>query len=322
MPLNECRIRICLNHNHSDYELTQIVHSVIRAAKFAGVATNDITEFPQYTTFDYIEPEEPILTSKNRALAQILSIITNIEKELVPSKKVDKSLTEDALSMMRRYGFGAGSSRTINGTFVQHVELEQYIGSIHHDLSCLTFYDRRIATFSMVQALARPLNGMKIHTLLIPAQVNESCEEGINCIRKTKLVKLQRYESNADMLKQVSACKKDQSAITVVVPASHFSCISDVETLFEQVKSNAQKMKAITIMIDACDMGNAAKFLGMPCQVNLKELASRFDIRFLMLGTFYSSYKLPGAYVISDPHLISELRFAAPGKLSLIYNRT
>jgi len=311
--LDECRVRICLTHNHSDYELTQIIHTIIRCAKSVGVTRKDASSIAEFSTTDYNEPREQALWHKNRALAQIMKIIEEVQTRFTAADEADRYMKKDALNLMRKFGFGACSVRTINGTFLQHLDLEEYIGSLHHGLACLHLYDKRIASFSVIQALARPLNGMKVHTIILPAQTNNAVEEGIHCIRRSRMVALQKYESHGDMLSQVSACPQDQSAITVIIRASAFSNSSEVETLFETVRSNAKNAKAVTIMIDALDMGAAAAFIGIPCQVNLKTIATTHDIRVLLLGAFYDNFRLPGAYVVSDPHLVNEFRFAAPG---------
>jgi len=314
VPLDQCRIRICITHNHTDYELTQVIHTIIRCAKSVGVISNEVTEVAQFSTLYYNEPKEHALMHKNHALAQILSMIEKTHEQFTVADKADKFMKKDALNLMRRYGLGAGSVRTINGTFVQHVNLEDYIGDLYHGLACLHFYDQRIASFSVIQALARPLNGMKMHTILLPAKLNDASEEGINCIRRTKLVELKRYDSHTDMLKQIGSCSHEQKAITIIVRASALSNNSEVEALFQQVRFNAGNMKAVTIFIDAVEV-SASGILGFPCQVNLKKLANTYNARILLLGAFHDRLKLPGAYVVSDSHLVNEFRFAAPGYL-------
>lgn len=139
--------------------------------------------------------------------------------------------------------------------------------------------------------------------------------------KRDKAISFRTYQSFAALLTIIDALAIEPrtTAITVFVERSTFDITQREAELFETFvrftgrRSKKGRFTTIVVLNDTASINFQGQHgLGIASQLDIHTLSLQTGVRIVVFGSFYRALKLPGAFMVGDKHLMSELRVLCP----------
>lgn len=207
---------------------------------------------------------------------------------------------EEAVTVLRRFGIGAGGTRNISGTNQPVTALEKKLAQLHKKESALTFVSGFVANDATIQALAKIIPNLVIFS---DEKNHASIIAGIKNSRLEKQVF--RHNDVKHLEELLQKFSKDQPKI--IIFESVYSMDGDFGKVLE-ITNLAKKYGAMTFVDEVHGVGiYGATGAGLCEQLGL---ADQVDI---IQGTFAKSFGAIGGYIAAKSEIVDAIRGTAAG---------
>ena len=192
-----------------------------------------------------------------------------------------------------RFGSGTNGSRMLNGTFHDHVEVEQALRDFYGMTGAIVFSTGYMANLGIISTLAA-----KGEYVILDADSHASIYDG--CAQGNAEIVRFRHNSVEDLDKRLGRLPKEPGKLVVLEGV--YSMLGDIAPLKEMV-AVARKHGAMVLVDEAHSMG----FFG-PNGRGVYE-AQGLDVDFVV-GTFSKSVGTVGGFVVSNHPKFEAVRLA------------
>ena len=203
---------------------------------------------------------------------------------------------EAACEALQTQGTGTTGSRVANGTYAQHVDLENDLADFFNCNTVIVFSTGYVANLGMISTLAGPGD-----TILIDADCHASIYDG--CKLSAADVIRFRHNDPADLDKRLRRLK-DRAANTLIIVEGLYSMLGDRAPLAEITA--VKKRYGAFLLVDE------AHSLGVLCDNGrglAEETGVEQDVDFIV-GTFSKSLGAIGGYCASNHAELDTIRYA------------
>jgi 8-amino-7-oxononanoate synthase len=266
------------------------------------------------TLFDKFAP----LEAKRQALAEfgLTSVSVVMEKLVSPTEAIvngrptilagtnnylgltfNPDCVEAACEALQTQGTGTTGSRVANGTYAQHVDLENDLADFFNCSTVIVFSTGYVANLGMISALAGSGD-----TILIDADCHASIYDG--CKLSAADVIRFRHNDPADLEKRLRRLK-DRAANTLIIVEGLYSMMGDRAPLAEIVAVK-KRYGAFLLVDEAHSLG----VLGDNGRGLAEETGVEQDVDFIV-GTFSKSLGSIGGYCASNHTELDTIRYAS-----------
>ncbi|EXJ58451.1 hypothetical protein A1O7_05876 [Cladophialophora yegresii CBS 114405] len=306
VPFWESRVRICLSADHDNDTVNDIVAAIVEAALNIGLIDQASS---QPESFAY--PDEPSTRQETLEACEVSKQI----RELTQQETLDTKTAMGGRDILRaghearlQYGLGSGGARWITGTSELHIQVEKMAAKLTGTAEAMTYPDTYIGLMSTIAALSRPVLGFKKHFFLIPQAAPQAVLDGFRVASKKGAPKVQRYTNMDALLEMIRGCG----------PSAYITLFLGVEGKQTNLRLLLQKLQqtrgsaGMTILLynhAGCTAGSS--WQGEQALVSSSD--GLRDHQFLVFGSFYRAFGLPGAYLAGSPVLLKELRYTSRG---------
>jgi 8-amino-7-oxononanoate synthase len=208
----------------------------------------------------------------------------------------DESCTAASVSSVLAGGTGTTGSRIANGTYGDHVVLEQRIAEFYGKRAAMIFTTGYQANLGLISTLA----GRDDH-LLIDADSHASIYDACK-LSAAEVIRF-RHNDAEDLARRLRRLK-DQAGHCIIVTEGIFSMLGDSANLRE-IASVKREMGATLIVDEAHSLGTRGKKGRGVCE----DLGVESDVDFVV-GTFSKSLGAIGGFAVSDLPDFDLLRIA------------
>ena len=203
---------------------------------------------------------------------------------------------EAACEALQTQGTGTTGSRVANGTYAQHVDLENDLADFFNCNTVIVFSTGYVANLGMISTLAGPGD-----TILIDADCHASIYDG--CKLSAADVIRFRHNDPADLDKRLRRLK-DRAANTLIIVEGLYSMLGDRAPLAE-ITAVKKRYGAFLLVDEAHSLG----VLGENGRGLAEETGVEQDVDFIV-GTFSKSLGAIGGYCASNHTELDTIRYA------------
>ncbi|WP_374943291.1 aminotransferase class I/II-fold pyridoxal phosphate-dependent enzyme [Sphingomonas sp.] len=194
-----------------------------------------------------------------------------------------------------RFGSGTNGSRMLNGTFHDHIEVEQALRDFYDVSGAIVFSTGYMANLGMISTLAG-----KGEYVILDADSHASIYDG--CAQGNAEIVRFRHNSVEDLDKRLGRLPKEPAKLVVLEGV--YSMLGDVAPLKEMV-AVAKKHGAMVLSDEAHSMG----FFGPNGRGVYEEQGLGDDVDFVV-GTFSKSVGTVGGFCVSNHPKFEAIRLA------------
>jgi 8-amino-7-oxononanoate synthase len=209
----------------------------------------------------------------------------------------DPDCIEAASSAVKEKGTGTTGSRMANGTYSDHVKLEQELADFYGCKYGMVFSTGYIANLAMLSALTGPGD-----ILLIDADSHASIYDGCR-LSGAEIIRF-RHNNPADLAKRLKRLG-DQVSNTLIVVEGIYSMLGDRAPLSE-IAAVKEDYDAYLLVDEAHSLG----VLGPRGRGLAEEVGVEDKVDFIV-GTFSKSLGAIGGFCVSDQPVLDMISFAA-----------
>lgn len=207
----------------------------------------------------------------------------------------DKRLIEASIEATKKYGVGAGAVRTINGTQMAHVELEEKLAEFKHTEAAIAFQSGFNCNMGAISAV------MDQHDAILSDELNHaSIIDGCR-LSRAKVIRYNHSDMEDLRNKAQEAKASGLYQKIMVITDGVFSMDGDIAKLPEIVKI-AEAFDLITYVDDAHGSGVLGEGAGT---VKHFGLSDRIDFQ---IGTLSKAIGVVGGYVAGKRDLVDWLK--------------
>lgn len=258
-------------------------------AKFLDENLTDLKNKGLYNVIDPLEsPNGPIIKIAGRELI-------NLSSNNYLGLATDQRLVKAAVEAIETYGVGAGAVRTINGTLVLHIRLEEKLAEFKHTEAAIAYQSGFNCNMAAISAVMDKEDAI-LSDELNHASIIDGCRLSKAKIIPFKHADIDDLRSKAKQAKESGLYKK-----IMVITDGVFSMDGDIAKLPEIVKV-AEEFDLITYVDDAHGSGVLGKGAGT---VKHFGLSDKIDFQ---IGTLSKAIGVVGGYVAGRKELIDWLK--------------
>jgi 8-amino-7-oxononanoate synthase len=246
-----------------------------------GITSNVVME-------KVISPTEAVINGRHMILAG-----TNNYLGLT----FDPDCIEASATAVREQGTGTTGSRMANGTYSDHVQLEQELADFFECKYGMVFSTGYIANLAMLSALTGPAD-----VLLIDADSHASIYDGCR-LSGAEIIRF-RHNNAGDLEKRLKRLG-DRASNTLIIVEGIYSMLGDRAPLMEIADVKA-KYGAYLLVDEAHSLGVLGEH-----GCGLAEEAGVEDKVDFIVGTFSKSLGAIGGFCVSDHSMLEMISFAA-----------
>ncbi|MBL0715271.1 MAG: aminotransferase class I/II-fold pyridoxal phosphate-dependent enzyme [Desulfosarcina sp.] len=235
-----------------------------------------------------ISPTEAIVNGRNTILAG-----TNNYLGLT----FNEDCVEAACQALRAEGTGTTGSRAANGTYNQHVALENELADFFNCNCVIVFSTGYVANLGMISTLAGPGD-----TIIIDADCHASIYDGCK-LSAADIIRF-RHNDPADLDKRLRRLG-DRAADTLIIVEGLYSMMGDRAPLAE-ITAVKKRYGAYLLVDEAHSLG----VLGDNGRGLAEETGVEQDVDFIV-GTFSKSLGAIGGYCASNHSELDIIRYAS-----------
>jgi glycine C-acetyltransferase len=242
-----------------------------------------------YNIIDPLEsPNGPIIIINGK---ELINLSSNNYLGLATDERL-KQVAEEAIE---KYGVGAGAVRTINGTLMLHVELEEKLAEFKHTEAAIAYQSGFNCNMAAISAVMDK-NDAILSDELNHASIIDGCR-----LSRAKIIRFNHSDMNDLRLKAKEAKESGQYNKIMVITDGVFSMDGDIALLPEIVKI-AEEFDLITYVDDAHGSGVLGDGAGT---VKHFGLSDKIDFQ---IGTLSKAIGVVGGYVAGKKNLIDWLK--------------
>ena len=207
----------------------------------------------------------------------------------------DPDVIEAGKDALDRFGSGTNGSRMLNGTFHDHIEVEEALRDFYGMTGAIVFSTGYMANLGMISTLA----GKGEYVILDAdshASIYDGCKQG-----NAEIVRF-RHNSVEDLDKRLGRLPKEAGKLVVLEGV--YSMLGDIAPLKEMV-AVAKKHGAMVLSDEAHSMG----FYGPNGRGVYEEQGLEADVDFVV-GTFSKSVGTVGGFCVSNHPKFEAIRLA------------
>ena len=207
----------------------------------------------------------------------------------------DPDVIQAGKDALDQYGSGTNGSRMLNGTFRDHIEVEDALRDFYNVSGAIVFSTGYMANLGMISTLA----GKGEYVILDAdshASIYDGCQQG-----NAEIVRF-RHNSVEDLDKRLSRLPKEPGKLVVLEGV--YSMLGDIAPLKEMV-AVAKKHGAMVLSDEAHSMG----FYGPNGRGVYEEQGCEGDVDFI-IGTFSKSVGTVGGFCVSNHPKFEAIRLA------------
>ncbi len=197
----------------------------------------------------------------------------------------DPDVIQAGKDALDQYGSGTNGSRMLNGTFRDHIEVEDALRDFYNVSGAIVFSTGYMANLGMISTLA----GKGEYVILDAdshASIYDGCQQG-----NAEIVRF-RHNSVEDLDKRLGRLPKEPGKLVVLEGV--YSMLGDIAPLKEMV-AVAKKHNAMVLSDEAHSMG----FYGPNGRGVYEEQGCEADVDFI-IGTFSKSVGTVGGFCVSN----------------------
>ncbi|WP_293881074.1 aminotransferase class I/II-fold pyridoxal phosphate-dependent enzyme [Sphingomonas sp.] len=205
----------------------------------------------------------------------------------------DPDVIQAGKDALDQYGSGTNGSRMLNGTFRDHIEVEDALRDFYNVSGAIVFSTGYMANLGMISTLA----GKGEYVILDAdshASIYDGCQQG-----NAEIVRF-RHNSVEDLDKRLGRLPPEAGKLVILEGV--YSMMGDVAPLPEMVA--VAKKHGCMIM---CDEAHGMGFFGANGRGVFEEMGCEGDIDFIV-GTFSKSVGTVGGFVVSNHPKFEVLR--------------
>jgi 8-amino-7-oxononanoate synthase len=196
---------------------------------------------------------------------------------------------------LEKFGSGTNGSRMLNGTFRDHMEVEQALRDFYGTTGAIVFSTGYMANLGMISTLASK-GDYVILDADSHASIYDGCKQGV-----AEIVRF-RHNSVEDLDKRLGRLPADAGKLVVLEGV--YSMLGDIAPLREMVDV-AKKHGAMVLSDEAHSMG----FYGPNGRGVYEALGCEGDVDFIV-GTFSKSVGTVGGFCVSNHPKFEAIRLA------------
>jgi len=207
----------------------------------------------------------------------------------------DKDVVQAGKDALDQFGSGTNGSRMLNGTFRDHMEVEQALRDFYGVSGAIVFSTGYMANLGMISTLA----GKGEYIILDAdshASIYDGCKQG-----NAEIVRF-RHNDVADLDKRLGRLPAEAGKLVVLEGV--YSMLGDIAPLKEMV-AVAKKHGAMVLVDEAHSMG----FFGANGRGVYEDQGLEADVDFVV-GTFSKSVGTVGGFCISNHPKFEAIRLA------------
>lgn len=254
--------------------------------------TENLTELKSKGLYNVIDP----LESSNGPMIQIAGReLINLSSNNYLGLATDQRLIDASTAAIKKYGVGAGAVRTINGTLVLHVKLEEKLAAFKHTEAAIAYQSGFNCNMAAISAVMDKDDAI-LSDELNHASIIDGCR-----LSKAKIIGF-KHSDMADL--RTRAKEATESGLykkIMVITDGVFSMDGDIARLPEIVEI-AEEFDLITYVDDAHGSGVLGKGAGT---VKHFGLSDKIDFQ---IGTLSKALGVVGGYVAGKRDLIDWLK--------------
>jgi 8-amino-7-oxononanoate synthase len=207
----------------------------------------------------------------------------------------DPDVIQAGKDALDRFGSGTNGSRMLNGTFRDHMEVEQALREFYGTTGAIVFSTGYMANLGMISTLA----GKGDYVILDAdshASIYDGCKQGV-----AEIVRF-RHNSVEDLDKRLGRLPKDAGKLVVLEGV--YSMLGDIAPLADMVRV-AKSHGAMVLSDEAHSMG----FFGPNGRGVYEAQGVETDVDFVV-GTFSKSVGTVGGFCVSNHPKFEAIRLA------------
>jgi 8-amino-7-oxononanoate synthase len=207
----------------------------------------------------------------------------------------DPDVIQAGKDALDQFGSGTNGSRMLNGTFRDHMEVEQALRDFYGTTGAIVFSTGYMANLGMISTLA----GKGEYVILDAdshASIYDGCQQG-----NAEIVRF-RHNSVEDLDKRLGRLPKEPGKLVVLEGV--YSMLGDIAPLKEMV-AVAKKHGAMVLSDEAHSMG----FFGPNGRGVYEDQGCEADVDFVV-GTFSKSVGTVGGFCVSNHPKFEAIRLA------------
>ena len=207
----------------------------------------------------------------------------------------DPDVIQAGKDALDQYGSGTNGSRMLNGTFRDHMEVEQALRDFYDVSGAIVFSTGYMANLGMISTLV----GKGEYIILDAdshASIYDGCQQG-----NAEIVRF-RHNSVEDLDKRLGRLPKEPAKLVILEGV--YSMLGDIAPLKEMV-AVAKKHGAMVLSDEAHSMG----FYGPNGRGVYEEQGCEADVDFI-IGTFSKSVGTVGGFCVSNHPKFEAIRLA------------
>ena len=207
----------------------------------------------------------------------------------------DADVIQAGKDALDQYGSGTNGSRMLNGTFRDHIEVEDALRDFYDVSGAIVFSTGYMANLGMISTLV----GKGEYVILDAdshASIYDGCKQG-----NAEIVRF-RHNDVTDLDKRLGRLPKDAGKLVILEGV--YSMLGDIAPLKEMV-AVAKKHNAMVLSDEAHSMG----FYGPNGRGVYEELGCEGDVDFI-IGTFSKSVGTVGGFCVSNHPKFEAIRLA------------
>lgn len=207
----------------------------------------------------------------------------------------DPDVIQAGKDALDQFGSGTNGSRMLNGTFRDHMEVEQALRDFYGVTGAIVFSTGYMANLGMISTLAG-----KGEYVILDADSHASIYDG--CAQGNAEIVRFRHNSVEDLDKRLGRLPKDAGKLVVLEGV--YSMLGDIAPLKEMV-AVAKKHGAMVLSDEAHSMG----FFGPHGRGVYEDQGCEGDVDFIV-GTFSKSVGTVGGFCVSNHPKFEAIRLA------------
>lgn len=263
------------------------------ASKALGTfLTENLTDLKSKGLYNVIDP----LESSNGPMIRIAGKeFINLSSNNYLGLATDSRLIDAATAAIKEYGVGAGAVRTINGTLVLHVKLEEKLAAFKHTEAAIAYQSGFNCNMGAISAVMDKDDAI-LSDELNHASIIDGCR-----LSRAKIISF-KHSNMADLrIKAKEATDSGLYKKIMVITDGVFSMDGDIALLPEIVEI-AEEFDLITYVDDAHGSGVLGNGAGT---VKYFGLSDKIDFQ---IGTLSKALGVVGGYVAGKRDLIDWLK--------------
>ncbi len=201
---------------------------------------------------------------------------------------------------IEQYGTGAGGTRNIGGTHLQHVELERRLAELHQQDAALLFTSGYVANQTTLATLGKILPDL---VYLSDAENHMSIIEGIRESNAERIIFA--HNDLADLEQKLAALPQERPKLivfeTVYSMSGDFAPIAEIIALAKQYNALTYADEVHALGVYGHQGGGLIEEMGLASQVDIVQ------------GTLGKGFGLLGGYIAASAGIIDSIRLMGNG---------